>query len=390
MKTALMGTIVQALAGAAAAAPAGPMGACAHRGDVRHAPENTLPAFRSAVEKGAHMIEFDVAATRDGKLVLMHDATVDRTTDGKGRVDALSFDEIRALDAGAWFGPDFAGTRVPTLTEALAVIPETILCNVHLRGGPEVGAACALVLQRLGRLEHCFLACGAAQAAAARAAVPGVRLCNMDRQDGDRDAYITRTLESGARFIQLLRGEECLAEAAARCREGGALVNYFGAEEPETIRRLYRAGVNYVLTDDLDACLAVLREDFGVAPAAPPDDETAVRAAVGQYFYGILHYDEPLLRQTFHPEASVTGIRKDGRLDHHRFDDWVTYTRGAAPDPAGRENTIAQVDLSGPAAVVKTELRWPGTHYTDYLSLLQVEGRWRIVNKIWRARAPQP
>jgi len=92
MRTALMGTIVLALAGAAAAAPAGPMGACAHRGDVRHAPENTLPAFRSAAEKGAHMIEFDVAATRDGKLVLMHDATVDRTTDGKGRVDAPSFD----------------------------------------------------------------------------------------------------------------------------------------------------------------------------------------------------------------------------------------------------------------------------------------------------------
>lgn len=390
MRHAVIWTTLLALAGTAAADPAGPMGACAHRGDVRHAPENTLPAFLSAVGKGAHMIEFDVAATRDGKLVLMHDATVDRTTDGKGRVDALSFDEIRALDAGAWFGPDFAGTRVPTPTETLAVIPATILCNIHLRGGPEVGAACALVLQRLGRLEHCFLACGAAQAEAARAAVPGVRLCNMDRQDGDRDAYITRTLASGAAYIQLRRGEEGLAEAVARCREGGVLVNYFGAEEPETIRRLYRAGVNYVLTDDLDACLAVLRHDFGVVPAAPPDDEAAVRAAVSQYFYGILHYDEPLLRQTFHPEANVTGIRKDGRLDHHRFDDWVTYTRGDAPDPAGRENTIVLVDLSGPAAVVRTELRWPGTHYTDYLSLLKTGGRWQITNKSWRARAPQP
>ena len=279
MRLAVIWTTVLALAGAAAAAPAGPMGACAHRGDVRHAPENTLPAFQSAVEKGAHMIEFDVAPTRDGKLVLMHDATVDRTTDGTGRVDALSFAEIRALDAGAWFGPDFAGTRVPTLEEALAVIPEHILCNVHLRGGPEVGTASALVLQRLGRLGHCFLACGAAQADAARAAVPGARLCNMDRQDGDRDAYITRTLASGAGYIQLRRGEEGLAEAAARCRAGGVLVNYFGAEEPETIRRLYRAGVNYVLTDDLDACLAVLRDDFGVAPSAPPAGAAAAPTA---------------------------------------------------------------------------------------------------------------
>lgn len=281
MKLGVIWTTVLALAGAAAAAPAGPMGACAHRGDVRHAPENTLPAFRSAVEKGAHMIEFDVAPTRDGKLVLMHDATVDRTTDGTGRVDALSFDEIRALDAGAWFGPDFAGTRVPTLEEALAVIPGHILCNVHLRGGPEVGAASALVLQRLGRLEHCFLACGAAQTEAARAAVPGVRICSMDRQIGNRDAYITRTLETGAAFIQLVHGEKGLAEATARCREGGILVNYFGAEEPETIRRLYRAGVNYILTDDLDACLGVLRDDFGVAPAAPPSGEAAAPTASG-------------------------------------------------------------------------------------------------------------
>ncbi len=369
-----------------ALAAADPMGACAHRGDTRHAPENTVPAFRSAVEKGAHMIEFDVAATADGCLVLMHDATVDRTTNGKGRVDALSFEETRALDAGGWFSPDFAGVKVPTLTEALAAIPENILCNIHLKGGPETAAATALTVQRMGRLDHCFLACGAAQAEAARAAVPGIRICNMDRQDGDRGAYVRGTVDMGAAFIQLKGDEEGLPELTARCRENGVTVNFFGAEEPDKIRRLYKAGVQYVLTDDLDACLAVLREDFGVVPVPQIDDETAVRAAVAQYFYGILYYDEALLRATFHPDAQVSGIRKDGRLDHQRFHDWVAYTRGKAPGPAGRENSIAHMDISGPAASVRTELQWPSVHYTDYLSLLKIDGRWVIANKIWRAR----
>lgn len=374
------------LFGCAMAGADAPMGACAHRGDSRHAPENTVPAFRLAVEKGAHMIEFDVAATADGHLVLMHDATVDRTTDGMGRVDALNFEAVRALDAGGWFSPDFAGVKVPTLSEALAAIPENILCNIHLKGGPETAAAAALVVLRMGRTGHCFLACGAAQAEAARAAAPGIRICNMDRQDGDRDAYARGTVDMGAAFIQLKGEEEGLPELTARCRENGVTVNFFGAEDPDKIRRLYRAGAQYVLTDDLDACLAVLREDFGVGPVPKIDDETAVRAVVAQYFYGILYYDEPLLQATFHADAQVSGIRKDGRFDYQRFQDWVAYTRGKAPDPAGRENSIAHVDISGAAASVRTELRWPNVHYTDYLSLLKIDGRWVIANKIWRAR----
>ena len=80
---------------------------CAHRGDVEVTPENTISAFLSAVRKGAQQIEFDVALTKDGKLVVMHDSTVDRTTSGKGRVSDLTFDEIRLLDAGSARGLKF-------------------------------------------------------------------------------------------------------------------------------------------------------------------------------------------------------------------------------------------------------------------------------------------
>jgi glycerophosphoryl diester phosphodiesterase len=90
-----------------------------HRGEHLHHPENTMPAFEEAVRVGADYFELDVRTTSDGKLVLMHDGTVDRTTNGHGDVAKMTFDEIRALDAGSKKDVSFAGTKVPTFDEAL-------------------------------------------------------------------------------------------------------------------------------------------------------------------------------------------------------------------------------------------------------------------------------
>ena len=93
----------------------------AHRGEHRAHPENTLPAFAAAIAAGADFFELDVRTTADGRLVLMHDATVDRTTNGHGAVRQMTFDQIRVLDAGVKFGPQFAGTKVPAFEEALVM-----------------------------------------------------------------------------------------------------------------------------------------------------------------------------------------------------------------------------------------------------------------------------
>jgi glycerophosphoryl diester phosphodiesterase len=90
----------------------------AHRGEHLHHPENTLPAFQAAIDAGADYFELDVRTTSDGKFVIMHDNTLDRTTNGTGEVRQHTFDEIRALDAGIKFSQAFAGTKVPTLDEA--------------------------------------------------------------------------------------------------------------------------------------------------------------------------------------------------------------------------------------------------------------------------------
>src|ERR1700730_73718 len=91
----------------------------AHRGASGHAPENTLAAFRKAVSLGVGFIETDLQWTRDARFVAIHDDTVDRTTNGHGAVHDLTLEAIRKLDAGSWFGSEYAGERIPTLAEIL-------------------------------------------------------------------------------------------------------------------------------------------------------------------------------------------------------------------------------------------------------------------------------
>ena len=102
-----------------AAVPKRRVVAIAHRGEHLHHPENTIPALEEAIRAGADFIEVDVQTTSDGKLVLSHDATVDRCTNGHGKISEMTFEQLEALDAGIKAGPEFAGTRIPTFDQAL-------------------------------------------------------------------------------------------------------------------------------------------------------------------------------------------------------------------------------------------------------------------------------
>jgi glycerophosphoryl diester phosphodiesterase len=124
-----------------------------HRGAAGHAPENTLASFRRARALGARWVEFDVKLTRDGHPILMHDDTLDRTTDGRGPVAEADLADVRRLDAGGWFAPEFRGEPVPTLARALAALAELGLgANVEIkpcRGRErETAAAVAELLKR--------------------------------------------------------------------------------------------------------------------------------------------------------------------------------------------------------------------------------------------------
>ncbi|MGE5653555.1 MAG: glycerophosphodiester phosphodiesterase [Bacillota bacterium] len=109
----------------------------AHRGYSAVAPENTLVAFRAAVDAGADGLELDVQLTADGEMVVIHDENLKRTTSGRGLVVQHTLAELRSLDAGAWFDPRFAGTQVPTLNEVLELIAplNRLQLNIELKTG---------------------------------------------------------------------------------------------------------------------------------------------------------------------------------------------------------------------------------------------------------------
>ena len=131
----------------------------AHRGFSSLAPENTLPAFELAIAAGADLIEFDVRSSRDGKLVVIHDHELDRTTDAKrcwkrrhNRVDARTGSEIRALDAGTWFHRWFVGVKIPPLLEALTIIRKGSVPLIERKGGDAI--AYVTILRENNLLNH--------------------------------------------------------------------------------------------------------------------------------------------------------------------------------------------------------------------------------------------
>ena len=232
----------------------------AHRGDSEVTPENTVPSFVLAVAKGAQQIELDVNLSSDGHLVVMHDPTIDRTTNGTGNVTDHTLKELKALDAGTWKDPKFAGFKIPTLREALSAIPKNVLCNVHLKNDKEVAIKSAQLIKEMGRLDQCFLATTLENIAAAREVVPEIKVCNMTRQAGDRARYIKETIENKCDFIQLHQqdGYENIVEEVKQLKENGVTVNWFGANDAPLITLLHEAGVDYILTDKLDLALATI------------------------------------------------------------------------------------------------------------------------------------
>src|SRR3989440_12125231 len=118
----------------------------AHRGASGNAPENTLAAFREAVALGATFIETDLQLSRDARFVAIHDATVNRTTNGQGAVHDMTLADLRRLDAGSWFGSEFAGERIPTLEEILEFSKKKdVVFYLEIKTGSAWGGEHALI-----------------------------------------------------------------------------------------------------------------------------------------------------------------------------------------------------------------------------------------------------
>jgi glycerophosphoryl diester phosphodiesterase len=238
---------------------------CAHRGDRAHAPESTLVAFQRAVGLGVEMVEFDVHLTADGELVVMHDDTVDRCTDGIGVIAQMTLAQVRALDAGGWRGAEFRGQRVPTFAEAAAALPPPVWLNIHLKTVDPVGAR---------GFEARFMEAFDAARLLGRAHVVHDSLESLDRvrtldpqvpccwlpMCSDGLEYIRRARAVGFSILQPVR-EMMSAEFCEAAHSTGMTANVFYANTEADMRQYADWGVDGILTDDPALLQQVLASD---------------------------------------------------------------------------------------------------------------------------------
>ena len=220
----------------------------AHRGASGTRPENTLCAFRRAAELGAPMVELDVQLTRDGEVVVIHDLTLERTTDGSGPVRHRSLAEIRRLDAGSWFGPSFRGERIPTLAEVLDAIPLDV--NVELKpcGADGLEPRALAIVEAAGALDRVvFSSFDPGALERLRACSVRATLAVLWEYDPIPEA-VRRAERVDARALHL-RKEAVSPDALRAAAVAGLPVRVWTVNAPAEFTRLAAAGVSGIFTD---------------------------------------------------------------------------------------------------------------------------------------------
>jgi glycerophosphoryl diester phosphodiesterase len=220
----------------------------AHRGASALYPENTLRAFIAAADLGADMCEFDVRMTRDGEVVVIHDATVDRTTDRRGRVAAMSAAALRLLDAGVRFGAEFRGERIPTLAEvAEALGGRGCGMDVELKTRGLEARVCEI-------LRGCAATAGAIvssfdweQLKVVARHEPELRLALLGEKT---PAAMLEAAQAMRAFAIAPRFDIADAALCAEAHRRGLAVYVWTVDEVSAMRRMIAAGVDGIMTND--------------------------------------------------------------------------------------------------------------------------------------------
>jgi len=226
----------------------------AHRGVSMHAPENTFAAFDLALREGADFIELDVRRSRDGRLVVIHDATVDRTTNGRGRVADLPWEELNRLDAGSWFSPAFSGQPLPLLEEVLDRYTGKIGLLVELKEPDAEGELAGLLIRRglQNGLENRLIVQSfhADSMHRLRKLLPELQIGVLTGQTGKKPTE--KDLDRFAAFADFINVRLDLADAGLvrRIHERGALTLVWTVRHAVEVGRLLQAGVDGIVTDD--------------------------------------------------------------------------------------------------------------------------------------------
>ena len=234
---------------------------CAHRGFSTVAPENSLPAFGSAVALGATEIEFDLWWTKDGEIVSIHDATLDRVSDGKGKVYEHTYEELAKLDFGSKFGEkkglkNFAGLRILRFEEILAKLSCHTIMNIHMK---DIGKAweeehVKKVLRLIDAYDargHVYFmsSCGPLQDQLARLAPDIPRCMGNGRYDMGRPDIVDMAIKHKCQMVQLFK-PYFDQSTIDRAHAAGMRVNVFWSDDPAEAKKFLEMGIDTILTND--------------------------------------------------------------------------------------------------------------------------------------------
>lgn len=237
----------------------------AHRGASAVAPQNTLAAFRKALELGADGVELDVHLSADGVPVVMHNFVVDETTDGTGQVTDKTLAELKELDAGSKFAPEFAGERIPTLAQVFEALKGKLLVNVELKDlspkGVGLEAPVVEVVRQCGMekkvLFSSFNPFTLRRVRPLAPDIPSGMLCAHDLPIYLRRAWLAPFTPHEARHPDFVMADERLVKW---CHARKLRVIVWTVDEPAEMKRLIALGVDGIITDVPDVLGAIVRE----------------------------------------------------------------------------------------------------------------------------------
>jgi glycerophosphoryl diester phosphodiesterase len=237
----------------------------AHRGASAYAPENTLSAFQLAITQNADGIELDVTMTADGQVVVMHDTTIDRTTDGRGQVKKMDLHTLRQFDAGNWFGPKFKGESIPTLSEVFELVGDKVTTNIELQPyssplGQLTEKVASLVAHH--NLEKKVILSSFNPRALAKMTyqLPSVPI-GILLTHGKVGAWSKLIFDMFVNYHSIHPHYSIVTpKMIQRARSKGHRVIAYTVNQPEDIQRLYAMGIDGIFTDDPELALKIRAE----------------------------------------------------------------------------------------------------------------------------------
>ena len=234
---------------------------CAHRGFNTVAPENSMPAFGAAVAMGAEEIEFDLWFTKDGEVVLIHDPTLDRVSNGTGKVWEYTLAELRMLDFGAKHGDSFKGLKIPTFEEILKKFACHCVMNIHLKtegDKPEYLDKVVALIKKYDCEKYVYFMSGEDHVLSRlQKEYPSITHC-CGGGDGKWE-IVDRAIKYGCKKLQLVKGyfDQAMIDKA---HANGIICNVFWSDDPQETQNYLDMGIDVILTNDYHSIAQIVAQ----------------------------------------------------------------------------------------------------------------------------------